>query len=119
MPKEAIESMKTPAGTECVYYYEDFGRGATRQECRILKHPRSLRWLPADCARCQVPAILAANASPCLELRIHIERGALGLGRRVRVEAWCGQHGPVIADPFTGCPECNAEADRLLRDAFK
>lgn len=111
--------MQTPAGTECVYYYEDFGRGKQRQECRIPKAPRSLRWEPADCARCPVPGILAANASPYLELRIQIHRGPLGVGRRVTAEAWCTEHGPVIADPCIGCPACNAEADRLLRDAFK
>ncbi|MRR12100.1 hypothetical protein EG835_06445 [bacterium] len=111
--------MRTPAGRECIYYYEDFGRGASRQECRILKHPRSQPWEPSDCSRCRLPQILAANANPHLEVRIHIERGILGLGRRVSVEAWCGLHGPVIDDPLTGCPECNAEADRLLRQAFK
>lgn len=111
--------MRTPAGTECIYYYEDFARGAKRQECRIAKRPGSIRWTPSDCARCTVPGILAANASPYLELRIRIERGALGIGRRVRVEAWCGEHGPIQCDPHTGCPQCNLDADRLLREAFK
>lgn len=111
--------MRTPAGSECAHYYEDFGRGATRQQCRASRHPLSLGWTPADCPRCEVPAVLAANASPCLDLRIRIGRGPLGFGRRVRLEAWCSEHGPVIADAFAGCPECNAVADRLLRDAFK
>lgn len=111
--------MRTPAGTECAYYYEDFARGARRQECRIAKQPGSLKWIPSDCGRCPVPEILSANASPLLELRIRIGRGPVKLGRRVRAEAWCGEHGPLSCDPRTGCPECNAEADRLLRDAFK
>lgn len=111
--------MKTPAGTECAYYYEDFNRGSERQVCRIPKHPGSLRWVPTDCMRCAVPAILAANSSPHLDLRIRIRRGPLGVGRRVEVEAWCALHGPCVGDPYAGCPECNAEADELLRDAFR
>lgn len=110
--------MKTPAGTECAYYYEDFGRGASRQECRVSKQPHSLRWTPSDCARCPVPGILAANASPDLDIRITIHRGPLGIGRRVDAEVWCELHGPTITDPHVGCPECNAEADRLLRGAL-
>lgn len=111
--------MKTPAGTECIYYYEDFARGARRQICRVPKHPHSLRWEPTDCARCPVPGILASNSSPHLDIRIRIRRGTLGVGRRVDAEVWCSEHGPVITDAHVGCPECNAEADRLLRDAFE
>lgn len=111
--------MRTPGGSECPHYYEDFARGAQRQQCRLAKKAGGLRWVPADCARCPVPAILSANASPHLDLRLHIHRGPFGVGRRVEVEAWCELHGPVIEDAHTGCPECNAEADRLLRDALK
>ena len=110
--------MITPAGAECALYYEDFQRGASRQECRAPKHPRSVAWQPSDCARCPVPGILAANGNPRLEITVYIRGGALGLGRRVEVEAWCVVHGPVIEDPHVGCPECNAEADELLREAL-
>lgn len=110
--------MRTPAGKECRYYYEDFARGATRQECRITKKPGGLKWIPADCGRCAVPDILVANSSPALDLRIWIHRARVGK-RRVDVEAWCAEHGPVIEDPYAGCPVCNEAADELLRDAFK
>lgn len=110
--------MITPAGTECRYYYEDFARGASRQECRIAKAPGSVPWRPSDCARCPVPGVVAANSSPDLELRLTIRPGLLGIGRRLHLEAWCGQHGPVITDPCVGCPVCNAEADELLHRAF-
>lgn len=110
--------MITPAGAECAHYYEDFQRGASRQECRIPKHPRSAAWQPSDCARCEVPGILAANGSPHLELRLMIRAGMLGIGRRVEVEAWCALHGPIDQDPHIGCPQCNQEADALLKDAL-
>ena len=110
--------MITPAGIECANYYEDFQRGSSRQECRARRHPRSIAWQPADCTRCPVPGILAANGNPRLELTINVRSGMLGFGRRVDVEAWCAAHGPIIEDPHVGCPDCNAEADELLKEAL-
>ncbi|HSQ21980.1 MAG TPA: hypothetical protein VLQ52_04195 [Coriobacteriia bacterium] len=110
--------MMTPSGAECAHYYEDFQRGANRQECRAPRHPRSTAWQPTDCARCPVPGILAANGSPRLDLRITVRTGMLGFGRRVEVEAWCLEHGPITGDPHVGCAVCNAEADELLRAAL-
>lgn len=110
--------MITPAGAECTFYYEDFQRGASLQECRVQKHPRSADWQPSDCGRCAIPGILAANGSPYLDLRITIRTGLLGIGRRVDVEAWCTRHGLIVGDPHVGCPGCNAQADELLRDAL-
>lgn len=111
--------MINPAGAECAFYYEDFQRGANRSECRARKHPRSAAWQRSDCARCPVPGILAANGDPRLELTLNVRAGMLGFGRRVEVEAACALHGPVITDPHVGCPECNAEADDLLRAALE
>ncbi len=111
--------MITPAGAECVYYYEDFARGARRQLCRVPKDSRSDSWGASDCLRCPVPGILAANASRRLDIRVRFRRGRFGVGRRAEAEVWCTEHGPVISDPHVGCPECNAEADRLLREALE
>lgn len=111
--------MITPAGSECVFYYEDFQRGAARQECRAAKMPHSAGWRPTDCNDCPVPSILTANGSGSLELRILISRKRLRFGPRVTVEAWCTLHGPIGGDPHVGCAECNAEADELLRRALE
>lgn len=111
--------MINPAGVECALYYEDFQRGASRQECRVRRHPRSMPWQPGDCGECPVPGILAANGNPRLEITLHVRSGMLGLGRKMEVQAWCAVHGPVIQDPYVGCPECNAEADELLRNALE
>ena len=111
--------MITPAGAECTYYYEDFARGASQQECRAPKTPRSAEWRHTDCRNCPVPAIVAANGSPYLELRVLIGGRKLRGGRRVTVEAWCSLHGPIEGDAHVGCAECNSEADDLLRRAFE
>jgi hypothetical protein len=100
--------MITPAGRECSYYYEDFNRGAEIQRCRVRRAAGSAAWRPRQCARCPVPAIEAANASPCLELTLRVSRRPLGLPERFSVEAWCTAHGPV-EDPYAGCVECRAD----------
>ncbi|MBF4509365.1 MAG: hypothetical protein ISP10_02625 [Aeromicrobium sp.] len=110
--------MITPSGAECVYYYEDLQRGASRRECRAAYDPRSAPWQPSDCGRCAVPGVLAANGSPHLELRMTIKAGMLGFGRRVVVDAWCTLHGPITGDVRVGCAACNAEADALLHRAL-
>lgn len=111
--------MLTPSGAECAYYYEDFARGASRQECRAAKAPRSAVWRADDCRACPVPAILAANGSRYLELRIMIGGRRVFGPRRITVEAWCSLHGPIAGDPRAGCAECNSEADDLLRRALE
>jgi len=105
--------MRTPAGKECVFYYEDFHRGRSVQECRIPKSEESAIWQPRDCAKCPVPAILLANASPHLELIATIKAGFLGFGRKVIVSAHCAKHHIPIEDPYTGCLQCNQERPGL------
>jgi hypothetical protein len=106
--------MRTPAGKECRFYYEDFHRGRNLQECRLIReNPESLPWRPSYCARCSVPEILNANASPNLELKLTVKPVMLGLGRRVEVTATCLKHRTTIEDPFVGCPQCNAERPGL------
>ena len=54
--------MRTPAGVECGNYYEDFYRGRSVQECRLIeRNPSSKQWEPKLCARCPVPGIVRAN----------------------------------------------------------
>lgn len=106
--------MKTPAGQDCRFYYEDFARGRSVQECRLVKeNPGSLAWTPNLCAQCLVPGILYANSSPNLALTLTIRSRLLGLGRRVEVTASCRKHRQAIADPAVGCPACNAERPGL------
>ncbi len=97
--------MRTPAGSECRFYYQDFHRGRNLQECRNIKaNPASLAWQPSDCARCPVPSILNANSSPDLELTVTVKTHLLGLRRRVEVSAFCIRHQIPIENPYVGCP---------------
>ncbi|HYO88753.1 MAG TPA: hypothetical protein VER79_08895 [Candidatus Limnocylindrales bacterium] len=106
--------MRTPAGTECRHYFQDFHRGKNVQECRLVKdNPASKRWKPTDCVGCPIPAILQANASPHLELTLTIGTRLLGLGRQLTVKARCTRHNLVVEDPFVGCAQCNRERPGL------
>ncbi len=102
--------MRTPAGKECPHFYQDFNRGRNLQECRLARlNPASLRWKASDCERCPVPAILNANASKYLDLKLTIRPRMLGLGRVVDVQSSCLKHQKPIEDAYVGCPDCNKE----------
>ncbi len=105
--------MRTPAGTECPHYYEDFNRGRQTQECRLVQRNRaSLPWRPADCERCPVPEILRTNRSSDLRLELTIEK-RFGFFRRNRVEAYCLAHVRGVSDPIRGCPDCAADRSQV------
>ncbi len=102
--------MKTPAGTDCRHYYQDFHRGRDIQECRLAKaNPGSAPWRPRDCTGCPVPGILQANASADLVLTLTIKYRLLVLGRHNEVKAYCSRHSISVEDPYVGCSRCNAE----------
>lgn len=106
--------MRTPAGKECRYYYQDYNRGRDVQECRLIKeNPDSFPWRPNYCETCPVPDILNANASPALELTLTVSPRLLGLGRKLDVTATCLRHRIPIEDLYVGCPKCNAERPGL------
>lgn len=111
--------MRTPAGNECPYYYEDFYRGRSHQECRLLqRNPRSEAWQPQLCAHCPVPDILRANSCPNMLLEAQVVRRWFGLVRRVEVYAVCTAHQVEVQDPYVGCGHCHPQAAMIL-DASK
>lgn len=110
--------MKTPAGKECRFYYENFHRGHSDQECRLLQNnPKSPDWRSGDCTNCPVPAILQANSSPDLVLEGMVRQGILGFNRRVEVRAFCSKHLIDVPKPQVGCPQCARERPGL-RELF-
>ena len=102
--------MRTPAGSECKFYYEDYFRGRETHECRLLdRNPEGGVWKPALCKTCPVPKIVRANACPNLALEAKVEKTLLGLRERVRVYAVCTSRMIEVDDPATGCGECHKE----------
>jgi hypothetical protein len=96
--------MKTPAGTECKYFYGDYYRGRDHEECRLL----GTSWSRDLCRTCPVPAIIRANACEYIRLRPEVKRPlAAGFKRRVRVATYCEKTERSGFDPYTGCGECH------------
>lgn len=105
--------MRTPAGSECKFYYEDFHRGRTKQECRLLQgNPASEPWRPQLCKTCPVPAILRANACANMVLQAWVGR-RWGLLRQVKVSAYCLLAKQEVTEPKVGCGRCHEAREGL------
>jgi hypothetical protein len=96
--------MKTPAGTECKYFYGDYYRGRDHEECRLVGAP----WTRDLCRTCPVPAIDRANACEFMTLKAEIARPLnAAFQRRVRVATYCEKTHRSGFDPYIGCGECH------------
>jgi hypothetical protein len=110
--------MRTPAGAECRYYYEDFNRGRAIQECRLIQsNPRSAPWRPRLCQDCPVPAIQRANACPNMVLEAWVGRRWVILPQ-VRVRAWCKLTEREVAEPMVGCGHCQDARWNAIEEAL-
>ena len=96
--------MKTPAGSECKYFYGDYYRGRNHEECRLVGVARK----PSLCRTCTVPSIDRANACDFMRLsgEVHRPIGA-AFQPRVRVTVFCEKTGRSGFDPHIGCGECH------------
>ena len=100
--------MRTPAGTECPFYFEDYFRGREKQACRLIERtPGGGRWTPDLCAKCRVPRILMANACPNMILEARVRSRFLGFGRNVEISASCTHTLAPVEIPEIGCGHCH------------
>lgn len=105
--------MRTPAGKDCPYYYADYYRGRTTQECRLLTgRADSLPWEPRVCSICPLPAIVQANHCPVMTLQVRLVRR--WLRRRVVVTAYCTRYKVEVENPYVGCGRCHPEAAAIF-----
>jgi hypothetical protein len=110
--------MRTPAGIECRFYYEDFMRGRTTQECRLIaSNPDSRAWQPNHCRTCPVPGILRANGCAHMTLEAAVGRRWLVLPQ-VRVRAFCRLSGEEVAEPMVGCGRCQDERWHAFQESL-
>lgn len=96
--------MKTPAGSECKYFYGDYYRGRNFEECRLL----GASWTGSLCRTCPVPGVGRANACESMRLRAEVTRPlTAAFQKRVKVTAFCEKTGRSGFDPHIGCGECH------------
>jgi hypothetical protein len=99
--------MKVPTtGKECPYFYGDYYRGRHHEECRLLEHSDP-PWELKYCETCPVPDIVMANGCPNMILSGEISSGFLGIGRKVKVSAYCTKSHSEVEDPYVGCDQCH------------
>lgn len=109
--------MRTPAGKECPYFYGDYHRGRSKEDCRLLDNSEpNQRWRRELCFSCPVPDIIRANACEHQVLKARVERTFLFLKRRVQVQAYCVKCTCDVADPYIGCGQCHPNISFLLGD---
>ena len=102
--------MRTPAGTECPYYYADYYRGRDVEECRLIDPEQSDKeWTPDVCSSCPVPEIVRANGCKHMTLHARLKRGFLGIGKIVEVNAYCSRAGEAVREPRIGCGRCHED----------
>jgi len=104
-----ISSVKTPFGFDCPYFFGDYYRGRSREECRLIGNASqsSKGWKPDLCRNCPVPGIVRANACNHMSLTARVHQGFLGIGRRVQVEAYCSRSQTAVSEPHVGCGQCH------------
>jgi len=100
--------MRTPAGHECSYFYGDYYRGRSQEECRLLAAASPVLVWHADlCNTCPVPGIQRANACTHLLLVPTLERPFPFIKQRVKVKAMCIKTSRSGFDPHVGCGDCH------------
>jgi hypothetical protein len=110
--------MKTPAGTECHYFFGDYFRGMDREECRLLASALpQLPWQPKLCFNCPVPGILMANSCEHMQLKPALKRPFPYLTQQVQVQAYCSKTRQVVHEPHLGCGECHQLPEVFLTES--
>ncbi len=109
--------MQTPYGKECLYFYGDYFRGRHHEECRLLEPAvSSSQWTSKLCKNCPVPGILRANACENMVLKGEINSGLFGIGKSMKISAYCIKSEKVVAEPHIGCGLCHPLTDIILND---
>jgi len=99
--------MKTPVGKECKYFFGDYFRGRSVEECDLLKVSNQ-SWSADLCRTCPVPGILQANACEFLQLHATVSRPlANAFHKRVQITAYCEKAKRSVDEPYIGCGECH------------
>jgi hypothetical protein len=100
--------MRTPAGKECSYFYGNYFRGRSQEECRLLgSNNPPIIWKRELCNTCPVPGIQLANTCPYMVLKPKLVRKIPFGKQEVRVQTFCRKTERSGFDPHIGCGECH------------
>jgi hypothetical protein len=105
--------MRTPAGKECKYFYGNYFRGRSHEECRLLLD-HNLRWEPRLCERCPVPDFLLANSCEHMVFTPDLQKEFFIGKPQVHVTAFCTKTDQQVSEPRIGCGQCHPVLDNLV-----
>jgi hypothetical protein len=102
--------MQTPFGKECRYFYGDYYRGRSHEECRLLESA-GLEWSAYLCQKCPIPDILMANACKHMQFHPKLVRPLIVMKRQVEISTYCSKSQNTVNEPRVGCGQCHPILD--------
>lgn len=100
--------MRTPYGIECAYFYGNYFRGKSDEECRLIgRHKAPNNWTSDLCLTCPVPGILRANACQYMTFTPSISKKWFLGKRQVTVVSICSKSKTIVKTPHVGCGLCH------------
>ena len=101
--------MRTPFGSDCPFFYGDYFRGKSQEECRLIGvQPAPHNWTRDLCKSCPVPSIHWANACKTMDMTAKITKTFPFGKRSVQVTAYCSKVQEVVKEPHIGCGFCHS-----------
>lgn len=105
--------MQTPAGKECKFFYGDYYRGRSHEECRLLKDS-DLEWQPRLCEKCPVPEIGMANSCENMVFKPRIFKLFFFTKAQVEISTYCSKTNQGVTEPHTGCGHCHPALENFV-----
>ena len=102
--------MKTPAGSECSYFFGDYHRGKNIEECRLLKDS-NLEWKAYLCQKCPVPKIIQANSCKNMRFSPKLKSPLFFMKPLVEISTYCVKCECDVKQPQIGCGQCHPLLD--------
>jgi len=100
--------MRTPSGIECAYFYGNYFRGKSDEECRLIgKQKAPNNWTPDLCLTCPIPGILRANACKNMSFTPKISKNWFLGKRHVTIASYCSKSNSIVKSPHVGCGMCH------------
>jgi hypothetical protein len=108
--------MKTPAGTECEFFYGNYHRGQSSEECRLLgRKQKDQQWSRDLCFTCPIPRIQLANSCKNMIYHAVVRKKMFGFKRQVQISAYCSKNHIDVKTPEIGCGECHPIKDIFIQ----
>jgi len=112
--------MRTPSGIECAYFYGNYFRGKSDEECRLIGRQKAPNnWTPDLCLTCPIPGILRANACKYMSFSPIIRKkwvlGKRQVNGQVNVVSYCSKSATIVKTPHVGCGSCHP-LEEILKD---